>query len=166
MGGHDEAVLVGVPGERPELAERRERGALGEEGADEVGVGWLLRGGDALDAEGAVGDAPVLDEAAKGVVGDEGEGAVERGAGDGAGGVAGGHPRLDAGAVVGLAGGHRHRVAHQLQGDGAPEVPGHLHPRRVQAQRQRHAPRHPILSSASRNRGVGWVGGWVERRRR
>ena len=60
--GHDEPVLVGLPGERPEPAERGEARALGDEGADEVRVGGLLGRGDALDAHGAVRDAPLLDE--------------------------------------------------------------------------------------------------------
>ena len=51
------------PGERPEPAERGEARALGDEGADEVRVGGLLGRGDALDAHGAVRDAPLLDEA-------------------------------------------------------------------------------------------------------
>lgn len=47
------------------------------------------------------------------MVGNESE-VGERGPGDGAGDVAGGDPRLDAGTVVGLAGADRDGVAHEL----------------------------------------------------
>lgn len=81
----------------------------------------MLRGWDSLDAERPVRDAPVLDEPTEGVVGDESE-VGEWGAGDRAGGVAGGDPRLDAGPVVGLTGADRDGVTHQLEGDRTAEM--------------------------------------------
>ncbi|PON82046.1 hypothetical protein TorRG33x02_221630, partial [Trema orientale] len=84
-------------------------------------VGGLLGRGNALDPEGAVRDAPLLDESPERVVRDEGE-VGERDSGDRARGVPGCHPGLDAGPVVGLAGAHRYRVTHQLKRDRAPEM--------------------------------------------
>lgn len=129
VGGNQGAVLVGVASERSESRQSRESGggkcrsrrSLVEQGANEGGVGWLLRSGDSLDAERAVGDAPVLDEAAEGVVGDESE-VGEWGSGDGAGSVAGGDPRLDAGSIVGLASTNSDGVPHELQRNGASKV--------------------------------------------
>lgn len=98
-----------------------------EQGANEGRVCGLFGSGDTLDAKSAVGDAPLLDEAAKGVVWDKGE-VGERGSRDGARGVTGVHPRLDAASVVGLTGANRHRVSHELKRDWAPEVVGNLNP--------------------------------------
>lgn len=84
-----------------------------------------LGGGDALDAEGAVGDAPLLDHAAEGVVGDEA--AVRRCesvVGEGASEVAVVEPGLDASAVVGDAGGEGDGIFHQIEGDRAAEMAG------------------------------------------
>ena len=84
-------------------------------------VGRLFGSGNTLNSKGPVGNAPVLDETAKGVVGDEGE-VGKRRARDGAGGVAGADPVLDAGSVVGLTRANGDRVTHELERDRTPEV--------------------------------------------
>jgi hypothetical protein len=86
---------------------------------------WLLRSGDPLDPERTIGDAPLLDEATKSVVWDESE-VGQWGPSNRAGGVAGGDPGFNTGAVIGLAGADRDRVPHELEGDGAAEVPWDL----------------------------------------
>ncbi|KAE8124372.1 hypothetical protein FH972_019266 [Carpinus fangiana] len=74
VGGNDEAAFVGVAGESSELTQRGEArtkragisgDGLGEQRANKSLVGGLFGSGDSLNAERAVGDAPVLDEAAE-----------------------------------------------------------------------------------------------------
>ena len=67
------------------------RRKLSQQRANQGRVGGLFRSGNTLNSERAVGDAPVLDETAERVVGDEGE-VGERRARDRTSGVAGGDP--------------------------------------------------------------------------
>ena len=82
MRGDQNAVLLGIARERTQTAESGGAGAngdvsstrgggLAEESSDGGWIGGLFGSRDALDAVGAVGDAPFLDEAAEGVVRDE-----------------------------------------------------------------------------------------------
>ena len=78
MRGNERAILIRVASESSESAERGESelrgggigGGLVEQGADEGRVCGLFGSGDSLDAKSAVGDAPLLDEAAERVVWD------------------------------------------------------------------------------------------------
>lgn len=132
-GGEELPVTLALGGNVPELAQRVEEGSGargGAEAGDEVGdagaVGGGLGGGDEVDAMVGVEGAPRLDEAAQGVVG-RGVAVGRHGLLGERAGAGGEEPSLDAVAVVGDAGGERHRVAHDLQRDGAHEVGRHLH---------------------------------------
>lgn len=133
--GNEGAILVRVASELSESSERGESkvswsgigGCLVEKGANQGRVCGLFGRGDTLHTESAVSDAPVLDKAAEGVVGDKGE-VGESGTCDGARGVAGANPGLDAGSVVGLTGADGDRISHEFKGDWASEVVGYVNP--------------------------------------
>lgn len=64
----------------------------------------------------------IRNEAAEGVVGDEGRGVGQGQFGNWAGTVAGVQPLLNGGAIEGVAGGEDNGVGHYLQGNGAFEI--------------------------------------------
>lgn len=81
----------------------------------------MLRGRNSLDSKRAVSDAPVLNEAPESVVRNQGE-VSKSGSGNRAGGIAGGHPGLDASSIVSLASTNRDGVSHQLKRNGTTKI--------------------------------------------
>lgn len=81
-----------------------------------VGLGRLLK----IDT---ISLSPLIDEASEGVIGDELD-VNEKLLGFGAGAVASIKPSLDARSVIGLSSGKDDRIAHEFQGNGAPEILG------------------------------------------